>query len=171
MKSLELKWGIAIAGASAAWLYGGALAGLHSRSLGLAQGVLLAGFALVFAGYFLFFREYFRREPEARLREAMRSGLSMTALLALAAPLTQWGYLTLVNPGWTDFVHGELVEHYAVAGLDAESAEAVAEQAIGQFSVGATMLKSALAAIFVGAMATLAFAGAFRWSRRRAEGA
>lgn len=169
MKSLELKWGLAIAGASAVWLYGGALAGLHSQSLGLAQGLILAGFALVFAGYFLFFREYFRREPEARLREAMRSGLSMTALLALAAPLTQWGYLSLVNPGWRDFVFGEIVDLYGSEGVDAEAAEEAAEQAMGQFSIGATMLQAALGAMFAGAMASLAFAAAFRWNRRRAE--
>jgi len=169
MKSQELKWGLLIAGASALWLYGGACAGLHSRSLAWVQGLTWGGFALVFAGYFLAFRDLFRSEPELTLREALRSGLTVAGVVAAAAPLVQWGYLAVVHPGWTEFLAGEIRARYLAAGLAQDEAEALAEEAKSSFSTGAYLLQATLGALYVGALSTLVLALGFCRRQRRAR--
>lgn len=167
MKSQELKWGLLIAAASALWLYGGAWAGLHSRSLAWVQGLTWGGFALVFAGYFLALRDLFRKEPELSLREAFRSGLAIAGVVAVAAPLIQWGYLEVVHPGWAEFLAGEIRARYLAAGLTQEEAAALAEKAKSSFSTTAYLIQATLGALYLGALSTLVLAAGFRWRQRR----
>lgn len=167
MKSLELRWGLIIGLTSMIWLYASYYLGFHTSGIEKMQMLVLISFLLCFVVYFLAFLALMKREPETTFPEGVKSGLLMTAVAAVIALLTQLGYFTVVNPGWTDYMVEETRLYFSEKGVEGEALEARLEEARTNFSLRSYLFQSALGTLVIGALFSAIIMGAMVLRRKR----
>ncbi|MEM7698161.1 MAG: DUF4199 domain-containing protein [Verrucomicrobiota bacterium] len=164
---LELKWGLIIGLILPVVLYSTYFLGWHSRGLLGIQMVMLIHFGLTMLGYFMAIREMVTREPETTFREGLVSGLIIAGVTAVLALLTQLGYFTLINPGWTDYMVEQTRLYYLSNGATEEIATELSQGARKTFGLRSYLIQSASIAIVFGAFFTAAMMAVIRLRARR----
>ncbi|HRQ89785.1 MAG TPA: DUF4199 domain-containing protein [Bacteroidia bacterium] len=162
MKSVEWKWGLLIGGAGVAWLVLAWALGLHSRTFGWVWGAALVSFAISLVGYVLAMRDLKRHEPEATFAEGVRSAALIAAVSAVVAIGGRVLYLTVLNPGWTDFVVGEMRRHYEKQGVGGEQLEQIAAGVAQTYGFVPDLIQAGVGAFLTGVLFSALILGVMR---------
>lgn len=163
---IELKWGALIGVVNLAWLYASYYLGLRDNGLALIQASVLVGGIISIVGYILGMREVHKAVPEATFIESIRSGVVMCGLATVIVVLAQIGYLKVVDPGYTDYIVGEIGDYYEGAGLGADEMIQIEEGARKTYGFTSCLLHAGLGAFLTGIIATFIIV-AFRLRLRR----
>ncbi len=150
MKSLELKWGIIIGLAGMIWLYLSYYLGMRSNGIDLVQAVWLIGGVISLVGYIVGLRAIKKQEPELEYLEGVRSGAIIASIVAFFAVITHIGYLKVIDPGWPDYITGQVQAHFENIAFSTEQLEEIRDG----YSLGATLRNSALGTVIVGVIFT-----------------
>ena len=163
---IELTWGALIGAANLAWLYASYYLGMRDNGLPLIQVTVLVGGIITIIGYILALRAVHKAVPEASFVESMRSGAVICGLATVIVVLAQIGYLKLIDPGYTDYVVGEIGKYYEGAGLSADEMTQIEEGARKTYGFTSCLLHAGLGAFFTGIISTFIIV-AFRLRLRR----
>lgn len=152
--STELKWGALIGVVNLAWLYASYYLEMRDNGLALIQASVLVGGIISIVGYILGMREVYKAVPEATFIESMRSGVVMCGLATVIVVLAQIGYLKVIDPGYTDYIVGEIGDYYEGAGLGADEMIQIEEGARKTYGFTSCLLHAGLGAFLTGIIAT-----------------
>ena len=152
--SIELKWGALIGVVNLAWLYASYYLEMRDNGLALIQASVLVGGIISIVGYILGMREVYKAVPEATFIESMRSGVVMCGLATVIVVLAQIGYLKVIDPGYTDYIVGEIGDYYEGAGLGADEMIQIEEGARKTYGFTSCLLHAGLGAFLTGIIAT-----------------
>ncbi len=152
--SIELKWGALIGVVNLAWLYASYYLEMRDNGLALIQASVLVGGIISIVGYILGMREVNKAVPEATFIESMRSGVVMCGLATVIVVLAQIGYLKVIDPGYTDYIVGEIGDYYEGAGLGADEMIQIEEGARKTYGFTSCLLHAGLGAFLTGIIAT-----------------
>lgn len=152
--SIELKWGALIGVVNLAWLYASYYLEMRDNGLALIQASVLVGGIISIVGYILGMREVNKAVPEATFIESMRSGVVMCGLATVIVVLAQIGYLKVIDPGYTDYIVGEIGDYYEGAGLGADEMIQIEEGARKTYGFSSCLLHAGLGAFLTGIIAT-----------------
>lgn len=166
MKSIELKWGLVIGLANAAWLHASYFFGMHTSGIGLIQVMVAMSFFISFVGYVFSMRAITRGEPETSFLEGMRSGVIIAGVAAVLAMLSQVIYFHWVNPGWTAYMVAETRKHFSAMGLEAPQVEEMAIQAEKSFGLTSYVIQAGLGALISGIVFSALAMGVIRLRAR-----
>lgn len=167
MKGFEWKWGLGIGAAGVGIFVATWALGWHERGLGALQVSCALPILVHFVGYALALGGLFRREPETRFAEGLKSGGLVAVLVAAVAALGQAVYLRHLDPGWT----GRLVEavrrRYAEAGFSGAGLEEVVEGARTTFGFASSVTQAGVGALVTGLLFSAVVAAVLRWRAAR----
>ena len=154
---LELKWGAIISLANLVWLYAAFYLGMRDNGLELIQLSVLIGAVISVLGYFLALRAIHRAAPEATSVESMRSGALICGITTAVAVLSQVGYLRIIHPDYTEYVVGEIAQHYEGTEQSEEVVAQIVEGAQKTYGFSSCLLQAGLGAFLTGIISTFLF--------------